>query len=235
MRKIEANDSPQIDSAVGLLLSGGLDSAILLHFLLQRGSRVRPFYIDCGLIWQPAELRATRRYLSAVNHPHLSPLVVLRFPLDDVYGNHWSITGRAAPGASTPDQAMFLPGRNLFLVIKAALWCQLHGIPELALATLKSNPFPDASAGFFETYQSALQIALNQEFRIVRPFEQYDKQHVMEIGRDLPLEWTFSCISPVDGRHCGSCNKCAERRAAFRVAGIKDFTEYAVAADLPVC
>ena len=41
----------------------------------------------------------------------------------------------------------------------------------------------------------------------------------MALGRGLPLELTFSCISPLRGLHCGHCNKCAERQAAFRDAG----------------
>ena len=51
---------------IGLLFSGGLDSAILLGHLLQGGSRVRPFYIDSNLVWQTAELKSTRRFLSAM-------------------------------------------------------------------------------------------------------------------------------------------------------------------------
>jgi 7-cyano-7-deazaguanine synthase len=37
---------------------------------------------------------------------------------------------------------------------------------------------------------------------------------------------TFSCMRPVDGKHCGTCNKCAERRRAFASAGLSDPTEY---------
>lgn len=213
--------------ATGLLLSGGLDSAILLKYLQLQGSPVQPLYVDCGLLWQRAELRALRRYLFEVSDSRLAPLVVLSFPLDDVYESHWSITGRKVPSASTSDQAMFLPGRNLYLVIKASLWCQSHGIEQLALAILKSNPFPDASVEFFRQYELVLQTALGHEFRILRPFAQHSKREVMEFGHDLPLELTFSCICPVDGLHCGACNKCAERQAAFREAGLDDRTVYA--------
>jgi 7-cyano-7-deazaguanine synthase len=54
-----------------------------------------------------------------------------------------------------------------------------------------------------------------------------NKQQVMALGRGLPLELTFSCISPVGHLHCGRCNKCAERQAAFREANIEDRTVYA--------
>ena len=46
-------------------------------------------------------------------------------------------------------------------------------------------------------------------------------------GRGMPLGETFSCLRPVGGRHCGRCNKCAERRAGFGAAGMTDPTEYA--------
>jgi 7-cyano-7-deazaguanine synthase len=54
-----------------------------------------------------------------------------------------------------------------------------------------------------------------------------NKQQVMALGRGMPLELTFSCIAPVNHLHCGRCNKCAERQAAFRESGIQDKTVYA--------
>jgi 7-cyano-7-deazaguanine synthase len=45
-------------------------------------------------------------------------------------------------------------------------------------------------------------------------------------GKELPLHLTFSCINPTQGVHCGTCNKCAERRKGFRDAGLADDTAY---------
>jgi 7-cyano-7-deazaguanine synthase len=42
----------------------------------------------------------------------------------------------------------------------------------------------------------------------------------------LPLHLTFSCINPIEDRHCGNCNKCAERKNGFAAAGIPDLTAY---------
>ena len=53
------------------------------------------------------------------------------------------------------------------------------------------------------------------------------KADVLELGRGLALEHTFSCIDPHDGHHCGRCNKCAERRQAFAALSLEDRTEYA--------
>ena len=221
---------------IGLLLSGGLDSCILLSHLLDQQHRVTPIYIDSGLAWQAEERQAVHRYLHAIRYLNairpgrpgrLGELVILELPLEDLYGNHWSVTGEQAPDETTPDEAVYLPGRNPLLIIKAALWCQMHGVETLALAPLGSNPFPDATDEFFATFEASLNMATRSALRIVRPFAQLEKRDVMELGRDQPLQHTFSCISPVRGRHCGHCNKCAERRAAFACIGTSDPTRYA--------
>jgi 7-cyano-7-deazaguanine synthase len=51
----------------------------------------------------------------------------------------------------------------------------------------------------------------------------------MNLGRDLPLELTFSCLAPHSGLHCGRCNKCAERQRAFSLIELSDPTIYATA------
>lgn len=216
-------------STAGLLVSGGLDSSILLAHLLAGQNRVQPFYVRFGLAWQEAELAALRQFMASLDNARLEPLVMLDMPVADLYGNHWSITGREAPGADTPDEAVFLPGRNLLLAVKAAVWCQLHGVETLALAPLRSNPFPDVSPDFFDHFEALLNRGPIGRVRIVRPFAHLSKRQVMELGQNYPLEHTFSCISPQGRMHCGACNKCAERQEAFRLIGRDDPTQYATA------
>ncbi len=218
---------PSSDATIGLLLSGGLDSGILLGHLLNSGRRVRPFYVRSQLHWEEAEFRAARAFLAAMSGGMLDPLVVLEMPLGDLYGNHWSITGRNIPDGESPDDAVYLPGRNALLAIKPALWCAMHGIGELALAVLATNPFADATAEFFGEFASALHRAAGSRVDLVRPFAAFDKGQVMRLAGDLPLELTFSCIAPVGHRHCGQCNKCAERQQAFRSINMTDPTPYA--------
>jgi 7-cyano-7-deazaguanine synthase len=210
---------PRSADAVGVLVSGGLDSCILTKYLLDKDYRVQPFYIRGGLAWQVAEQAALERFLRAVSCSRLESLVVLDLPMGDLYGEHWSVTGLDVPSADTADEAVYLPGRVALLTIKAAIWCQLHGIDDLALAMLGTNPFADATAPFLEQLGTALSSMGSRPIRLLRPFGGFNKQRVMELGRGFPLHLTFSCIAPRDGAHCGRCNKCAERREAFRLIG----------------
>ena len=219
------------NAAVGVLFSGGLDSTILLGHLLRQGRRVQPFYIQSHLVWQPAELCAARRVLESIgaSYPSVGRLVVLELPLADLYANHWSTTGAETPDAQSADDAVYLPGRNALLLLKPALWCQLHGIDELALGVLGTNPFADSTPAFFKAFEATINQGAAAALRVIRPFAAWSKREVMALGRQLPLELTFSCIAPESGFHCGRCNKCAERQAAFRLIEQPDPTHYAAA------
>src|SRR5688500_6061842 len=109
----DVSDSP---SGTGVLLSGGLDSCILLGHLLGAGRHVQPFYIRTGVTWEPCELAAVRHFLAAVATPRLAALVTLELPVADLYDSHWSLTGDNVPDAKSPDEAVYLPGRNALLL-----------------------------------------------------------------------------------------------------------------------
>jgi 7-cyano-7-deazaguanine synthase len=212
---------------IGVLASGGLDSSILVAQLLRQGRHVRPFYVRSGLYWETEELSGLQAFLGSLATPRLEKLVVLDLPLVDLYGHHWSIDGRNAPDAQSADDAVYLPGRNALLLLKPAIWCAMHGIGELALAVLASNPFADATDGFFVQFEEAIHRATGSRIRFARPFANLDKKDVLGLGQGLSLELTFSCIAPVNGLHCGRCNKCAERQRGFRSVGFDDRSRYA--------
>jgi 7-cyano-7-deazaguanine synthase len=215
--------------SLAVLISGGLDSAILLCDVLRRSQTVQPLFIRCGLAWEEVELACLRRYLKAVARADLlRPLVILEQPVADVYGQHWSITGRGVPDADTPDEAVFLPGRNVLLLSKALHWCHLHSVPAVALGSLQTNPFPDATSQFFQAMEEVVNRAVGGAVQVRLPFAGMTKTAVMRLGAELPLEHTFSCIQPADRLHCGRCNKCAERRQAFAAAQMRDPTVYAM-------
>jgi 7-cyano-7-deazaguanine synthase len=209
-----------------VLCSGGVESGVLVAEMARSHAAVHPLYVRSGLAWEAVELEHMRRFLVEVHQPAVQPLVVLEMPVGDLYQNHWSLSGKDVPHAETPDEAVFLPGRNLLLLLKGMLWCHLRDVPALAIGTLQSNPFPDATPSFFAQFEQVVNSGLGSQVRIERPFAQLHKEQVVRLGQGLPWEWTFSCIRPTAERHCGACNKCAERQRAFAEAGVLDPTVY---------
>ncbi|MCZ2341240.1 MAG: 7-cyano-7-deazaguanine synthase [Bacteroidales bacterium] len=214
--------------SLAVLVSGGLDSAILLAEAVAVYPRVYPIYVRVGSFWETVEQEYLLRFLTAIATPTLQPLTVLSQPVTDLYGSHWSLSGQDVPGADTPDEAVFLPGRNVLLLAKPLLWCHLHQVPLLATAPLASNPFPDATASFYERLARCVSDAVNGAVRVLRPYAELGlhKSDLLRRGASYPLQWTFSCIRPMQGLHCGRCNKCAERYQGFAAAGLPDPTIY---------
>ncbi len=162
----------------------------------------------------------------------LAPLVTLSFDMRDVFPpTHWAVRGEP-PAFDTPDQDVYLDGRNVILLSKAAVYMtRTAAAPthvRLLLGTLAGNPFPDASPAFLETMARALSLGLGVAIAIDAPFAALHKADVIRKGIELgvPLELTLSCMQPIDGLHCGKCSKCRERRDAFRDAGVEDPTAY---------
>ena len=223
--------------STAVLLSGGLDSAVLLAEEAARAD-VQPIYVSVGLAWEPAERDMAGRFLAALDPAlHLRPLVSLSIDMRDVYpSTHWALVGRP-PAYHTPDEDVYLPGRNVVLLGKASVFCAGARIGRLVLGTLDHNPFPDATPEFRAAMADALSKGLGWRLDIEAPYAQVSKADVIHRGvaLGLPLELTLSCMNPAPetaqersapARHCGLCSKCRERHDAFLQAGLGDPTEY---------
>ena len=212
-----------------VLLSAGLDSAVLVAAEARTGI-VHPIYVSTGLAWERDELAALDRLLAtAAFATGIAPVARLSFTVADLYpATHWALRG-TPPAFDTPDEDVYLTGRNVVLLSKAAIYCAQHRIGRIALGPLAGNPFPDATPQFFDTMARALSLGLDHEIAIDTPFLAMEKSDVIRLGAELgvPLELTLSCMNPQGGRHCGECSKCRERRDAFAAAGIADPTTYA--------
>jgi 7-cyano-7-deazaguanine synthase len=223
-----ADPRPTPDAPVAVLSSAGLDSAVLLAHLAQTAAVV-PVYVRVGLAWEAAERATLAALLEApVFAGRVEPLVALELDMRDVYPPaHWALTGRA-PAYDTPDEDVYIVGRNIVLLTKAAIACAYRGVSRLAIGPLAGNPFPDATPEFFAAIGRSLSLGLDHPIAVEAPFAAWSKAEVIRRGVELgvPLERTLSCMSPVrrDGgwRACGACSKCRERHDAFAAAGLTD-------------
>ena len=233
-----------------VLLSGGLDSAVLLTEEAARGE-AQPIYVTAGLAWESAERAMVDALLrSDVMSGRVPPLATLTVDMRDVYAaTHWAVEGRP-PGYHTPDEDVYLPGRNVILVGKAAVYCAAARIDRLVIGTLAHNPFPDATEDFRTAMARALSLGLAHPLRIDAPYAGTSKAEVIRRGAKLgvPFELTLSCMNPPSALsarprqsaggataaalHCGECSKCRERHDAFIEASVADPTIYTSTANL---
>jgi 7-cyano-7-deazaguanine synthase len=210
---------------ISVLASGGLDSSVLIA-KSATDAQVYPIYVRCGFAWEEIELQFLQSFLDALNNRNVMPTTVLSAPAAVLYGDHWSVTGARVPAADEPDENTYLPGRNILLISLAAIWGSTHCVSRIAIGSLGSNPFPDATPEFFASFAHALSMGLRHDVLIEAPLSGFHKEGLIKEFKDLPLELTLTCMAPKDGQHCGQCNKCFERQQAFHNAGVTDRTAY---------
>jgi 7-cyano-7-deazaguanine synthase len=228
--------------STAVLLSGGLDSAVLVAEEAVK-SEVQPIYVSVGLAWEEAERAVVTQFLaSTVFAGRVRPLVSLTVDMRDVYdATHWAVQGRP-PAYHTPDEDVYLPGRNIILLGKAGVYCAAAHLDRLVLGTLAHNPFPDATPDFRAAMARALTLGLAHDLEIDAPYAGTSKADVIRRGLALgvPFTLTLSCMNPPhtatthlqSAMHCGTCSKCRERHDAFLEAGVPDPTAYAETANL---
>src|SRR5262245_58737844 len=102
--------------STAVLLSAGLDSAVLAASEARTAS-VQPIYVSTGLAWENMEMTALGRLLSMPPFAdRLAPLVRLSFTVSDLYSeSHWALRGDP-PAFDTPDEDVYLVGRNIALL-----------------------------------------------------------------------------------------------------------------------
>lgn len=201
---------------IAVLASGGLDSNILIGLLLKTFDEVYPVYVRSGLKWEKAELFWLKKYLGTLKQPKLMPLTLLDLPFQDLDPRGWAVTGKKVPDFASADEEVCLPGRNLLLLSKTSTFCTLKKIPKIALGTLSANPFPDATPKFFHDFSRTAGLALGYSIQILAPFARLKKNEILQMGSDLPLHLSFSCLAPKGTKPCHRCNKCAEKERAIK-------------------
>ena len=107
-------------AASAVLFSGGLDSAVLLAMERRVYDPVWPIHVRAGLAWEDAEARAIARLLAVAPFAgHVKPVTTLHLDMRDVYPpTHWAVVGQP-PAYDTPDEDVYLEGRNIVLVVES--------------------------------------------------------------------------------------------------------------------
>lgn len=192
------------------LLSGGLDSTVLLYDLLDQGASVHCLLFEYGQR-HAKELRYAAATCEKLSVPY--GRIELPYNLFD----RSSLTSR---GGELEGKSTIVPNRNMVMISMAASYALSHGGTAVTWAANADDEtvYPDCRIEFYKALNSALRICDTRRMEIHAPFLTggKTKKQVVEIGRRLGVDFnaTWSCYSG-GSEPCGECGACKVRNEAL--------------------
>lgn len=218
-----------MNSKTVLIFSGGLDSTVLLHHLLDAGTSVHALTVNYGQRHareiQFARTTAARR---GIEHRVLDLSTIAALFSTSALTN----LSMKVPRGHYEDDSMkqtVVPNRNMLLIATATTWAIALKADSVTYGAHAGDHtiYPDCRPEFADALDKAVQLADWHPLHLERPFIGLDKAQIVRRGHELgvPFAQTWSCYTG-DDLHCGACGTCVERREAFHKAGIDDPTQY---------
>lgn len=230
----------QKDKKALLSLSGGIDSATVLTWLLRNGYKV----LCCSFLYgsknNPHELQAVQKIYEYYknNYPD-GQIGYLSIDISSAFENVKSNLLKGQDPVPDGDynnlsmrQKNIVPSRNIiFLSILSAL-AESNGADTVAIGIHKGDDiiYPDCRPPFFYAMKKAINLGTDGKVRAIAPFLLQNKAEIVKYGlkHGTPYHLTRSCYKEQE-KACGKCEACVERLEAFRLNGAKDPIEYEIA------
>ncbi|MFN7022371.1 MAG: 7-cyano-7-deazaguanine synthase QueC [Phycisphaerales bacterium] len=234
-----------------VLLSGGLDSAVVLAIARGEVGAENCFAISFDYGQRHGhELESARRvaaHLGVAAERH----VVVRIGLEAIGGSALTDPGVAVPkdrgGAelSRGVPVTYVPARNLVFLSVAAGFAETVGAGRVYIGVnaVDYSGYPDCRAEFVRAFERAANLGTRAgvealarggaAIEVRMPLVSLSKAEIIRRGSELGVDFalTHSCYDPVargeEALACGRCDSCVIRRRGFAGAGVGDVTRYA--------
>ncbi len=215
----------QKDSVI--IYSGGLDSTTLLYEERERVALAVTF--DYGSNHAAREIACAKHHCALLGIEHL----VIELGFMSRYFQSSLLSGAAdIPDGNYDEENMkstVVPFRNGIMLSIACGLAESRGLKRVLIANHGGDHaiYPDCRPTFVDAMNAAMQAGTYEGVQLEAPYTNISKADIIRRGARLGIDYgaTYSCYRGGE-HHCGTCGTCAERREAFREAGIPDPTKY---------
>ena len=221
-----------------ILVSGGMDSAVVLAIAREQGYVPYALSVRYGQR-HTSELDAAMRVAQALGaRAHKTVHVDLRSIGGSALTDEDIQVPTDADGHVIGDgiPSTYVPARNTIMLSVALGWAEVLGASDIfcGVNAVDYSGYPDCRPEFIEAFERLANVATKAGvegagFRVHAPLMRLGKAAIVREGLRLGVDFaqTVSCYQADDaGRACGHCDACRLRAEGFAAAGVPDPTHY---------
>ena len=225
------NNAPATHNDSLVLLSGGMDSAVVLALAkVNTCETVRTISFDYGQRHKK-ELKAANElsqyYMTRHREFYISSYLI--GTLDDPspgYRHYEHLDKKYLPKGDVPLlPRTWVPCRNILFLTVASYNAWWNGTHILGLGVHQEDQpgYPDTTEPFLMNMENALRSGMSYTLSLWAPLLYMTKTDIVRLGEKLNVPWglTWSCYAGEE-KPCGKCDACIRRARAFKEAGVKD-------------
>ncbi len=218
-----------------MLLSGGMDSAVVVAIAKSQGFDVHALSVRYGQR-HTSELDAAARVAAQLGVAgHKTVDVDLRSIGGSALTDDIDVPTGGDTGSAIP--VTYVPARNTIMLSLALGWAEVLGANDIfcGVNAVDYSGYPDCRPEFVQAFERLANLATKAGvegagLRVHAPLQFMSKADIAREGVRLGVDFglTVSCYqADADGRACGQCDACRLRAQGFDAAGVADPTRYA--------
>ena len=218
-----------------VLLSGGMDSAVVLASVVDKGFSAHALSFNYGQRHR-YELQLAQK-VAANEGAHVHREIVLdgsAFRGSALTDDISVPKGRPTDSADIP--VTYVPARNLVFLSMASAYAESVGSTDIFLGVnaVDYSGYPDCRPEFISSFEDTVNLGTRvgvvgeDAIRIHAPLQTLSKAEIVQLGSRLGVDFgsTLSCYDPQLKGHavsqCGECDACQLRAGGFAQSNLKD-------------
>ena len=213
-----------------VLLSGGLDSSVVLSVCQNKGYDIYAISFDYGqrhkVELEYAKFQAT--FFNCISHDVFKMEFYGGSALTD---NIEVPKNRDSHLISKDIPVTYVPSRNIVFLSFASGYAECHDIDNIFLGVnaIDYSGYPDCRKNFIDNFEKLINKSTKKglegsKFKINTPLINLSKKEIIKLGHKNGVDFsmTSSCYSPRLKKNCGICDSCLLRKQGFEDAGLRD-------------
>jgi len=213
-----------------VLLSGGLDSSVVLSVCKNKGYDIYAISFDYGqrhkVELEYAKFQAT--FFNCISHE----VFKIEFYGGSALTDNIKVPkNRDSDTMSKDIPVTYVPSRNIVFLSFASGYAECHDIDNIFIGVnaIDYSGYPDCRKDFIDNFEKLINKSTKKglegtKFKINTPLINLSKKDIIKLGykNGVDFSMTSSCYSPELKKNCGVCDSCLLRKQGFEEAGLRD-------------